>query len=53
MDWRLIVAGFVVSTGFIIGWVEYGTLSGVFLYIVFVSGLFILDWMIDERLYNR
>lgn len=52
MDWRLLVAGFVVSVGFATGWLEFGTLSGTVLSALFVSGLFIVSWLIDKRVYN-
>ena len=53
MDWRLIVAGFVVGVGLIVGWVEFGTFTGAFLSAVFVSGLFVVNWIIDQYIYGR
>jgi hypothetical protein len=52
MDWRLIVAGFVVSIGFVIGWRESGSLGGAVLSVVFVSVLFVVNWLIDTHLYD-
>ncbi|WP_168216185.1 hypothetical protein [Halorussus halobius] len=52
MDWRIVVAGFVVSVGFVVGWMEFGTLGGAVLSVVFVSGLFLADWAIDEYIYE-
>ena len=53
MDWRLIVAGSVVSAGLIVGWVEFGTFTGAFLSALFVLGLFIVNWIIDQHIYDR
>lgn len=53
MDWRLIVAGFVVGMGLIVGWVELGTFTGAFLSAVFVVGLFVVSWIIDQHIYDR
>ncbi|WP_155828818.1 hypothetical protein [Halalkalicoccus jeotgali] len=52
MDWRLLVAGFVASVGFVIGWREFGSLGGAVLSGAFVSGLFIVDWLVDTYLYD-
>ncbi|WP_157971760.1 hypothetical protein [Halorussus litoreus] len=53
MDWRIVVVGFVVSVGFVVGWLEFGTLSGAALSVVFVAGLFLADWAIDKYAYAR
>lgn len=52
MDWRLLVAGFVVSVGFGIGWREFGSFSGTVLSAAFVLGLFVVDWLVDTYLYD-
>lgn len=52
MDWRLLVAGFVVSVGFVLGWTTFGSLSGAVFSAVFVSGLFVVDWLVDTHLYD-
>lgn len=53
MDWRVIVGAFVVSVGAIVGWVEFGTLVGVVLSVVFVSALFLVDWILDSYIYGQ
>jgi hypothetical protein len=52
MDWRFIVAGFVVSVGLIVGWRETGTVSGAVFAAGLLSALFVLGWLIDEYVYG-
>lgn len=52
MDWRFIVAGFVVSVGLGIGWRETGTVTGAVFTGVFVSALFVVGWLIDKYVYE-
>lgn len=52
MDWRFIVAGFVISVGLGIGWRETGTVTGSVFIGVFVSVLFVVSWLIDKYVYG-
>lgn len=52
MDWRLVVAGFVASVGFVVGWVEFDSLGGAILSVAFVSMVFVVDWLVDTYLYD-
>lgn len=52
MDWRFVVAGFVVACGFVVGWATSGSLRGAVLAAAFLSLVFAVDWLIDTRLYD-
>lgn len=52
MDWRLTVAGFVVSIGLVIGWRETRTVPGAVFAVVFLSILFVVGWFIDKYVYG-
>ncbi|WP_247729623.1 hypothetical protein [Halovivax limisalsi] len=52
LDWRVIVAGFVVSVGLGLGWRETETVTGAVFTGVFGSVLFVLGWVIDTYLYG-
>ncbi|WP_162224623.1 hypothetical protein [Halorussus amylolyticus] len=52
MDWRIVVAGFVVSVGFGLGYAKFGTVSAGVVSAVLVAGLFLVDWLIDARIYR-
>jgi len=52
MDWRILLGGFVVSIGFVGGWVKFGTLGGAVLSSILLSGLFLASWAVDRYLYD-
>lgn len=52
MNWRVIVAGFIVNVGFIIGWQDTGTVSGAVFAAGFLSALFVAGWLIDRYVYG-
>lgn len=52
IDWRIVIAVFVVATGAIIGWLSAQTIAGAVLSAVFVSALFVIDWLIDKYVYK-
>lgn len=52
MNWRIGLGGFVLSAGFIGGWVKFGTISGAVFSSVILAGLFLADWMIDRCVYE-
>lgn len=52
MDWRFIVAGFVISVGLIVGWRETGTVGGAIFVAGLISGLFVFSWLIDKYVYG-
>jgi ABC-type amino acid transport system permease subunit len=52
MDWRLVVAGFVVGVGLVIGWWNTGTVRGAVFAAALLSALFVVSWVIDEYVYG-
>jgi len=52
MDWRLVVAGFVVGVGFVVGWRDTGTVGGAVFAAGFLSALFVASWLIDRYVYG-
>lgn len=52
MDWRFVVAGFVVSVGFAIGWRETGTVGGAVAAAGFLSALFVVGWLVDRYVWE-
>ncbi|WP_160164304.1 hypothetical protein [Natrinema gari] len=52
MNWRIALGGFVLSAGFIGGWVEFGTVGGALFSSLLLAGLFLADWMIDRFVYG-
>lgn len=52
MDWRIVIGGFIVGVGFLIGWKQFGTLAGALLSVVFCASLFIANWLIDRFMYG-
>lgn len=52
MDWRLIVAGFVVCVGLAVGWNDTGTVGGAILVAGLISALFVVGWLIDTYVYG-
>lgn len=52
MDWRLIVAGFVVCIGLAVGWRTTGTVGGAIFIAGLVSALFVVGWLIDTYVYG-
>lgn len=52
MDWRLVVAGFVVLVGLVVGWRDTGTVSGAIFATGLLSALFAVGWLIDKYVYG-
>lgn len=52
MNWRIALYGFLVSNGFIGGWVTFGTIGGAVFSSVILSGLFITNWMTGRCVYE-
>mgnify|MGYP006294684773 CR=1 FL=1 len=52
MDWRVVGAGLTTSVGFILGWVEFGTLGGAVVSAVLVSGCFLVSIFFDRYVYR-
>lgn len=52
MDWRLIVAGFVVCVGLVVGWSDTRTVGGAIFAASLVSALFVVSWLIDKYVYG-
>lgn len=52
VNWRITLGGFVVSDGFIGGWVTFGTIHSALFSSVLLSELFLADWMMGRCVYE-
>ncbi|WP_162265538.1 hypothetical protein [Haloprofundus marisrubri] len=52
MDWRVIVAGFVVCVGLAVGWRDTGSVGGSIFAAGLLSVLFFVGWLIDKYIYG-
>ncbi len=52
MDWRIVVAGLVVSGGFVLGWVTAGTLGDAVVSAVLVSCCLAVSVLVDKCVYG-
>lgn len=52
MDWRFVVAGFVVASGLVVGWWDTGTVGGAVFAAGLFSALFVLGWLVDRYVYD-
>lgn len=52
MDWRFVVAAFVVGVGLIVGWRETGSVGGAVVAAGLLSALFVVGWLVDRYVYG-
>lgn len=52
MDWRFIVAGFVIAVGLVVGWMDTGTVGGAVVTAGLFSALFVVGWLVDRYVYD-
>ncbi|SEV98584.1 hypothetical protein [Halobacterium jilantaiense] len=52
MDWRVLVAGFVVCVGLVAGWSATETVGGAVSAAGLISALFAVGWLVDRYVYG-